>query len=287
MASDAAVEFADRSMEAISYFAILASSQLAEQRGKYDSYSGSKWDRGLLPIDTLDLLENERGEPIDVDRETTLDWQVVRNAISKHGMRNSNCLAIAPTATISTIVGCTQSIEPTYKQLYSKSNLSGEFTQTNARLIRELKSRDLWNPEMLDALKYYDGTVGEIQQLPTDVKELFATAFEIEPSWLIAAASKRQKWIDQGQSLNLYLATPSGKAIDAMYRLAWKAGLKTTYYLRSLAATQVEKSTVDVNKHGIQPRWMKSQSQSSEIRIDRVVTPAACSIDDPDCEACQ
>ena len=287
MASDAAVEFADRSMEAISYFAILASSQLAEQRGKYDSYSGSKWDRGLLPIDTLDLLENERGEPIDVDRESSLDWQVVRNAISKHGMRNSNCLAIAPTATISTIVGCTQSIEPTYKQLYSKSNLSGEFTQTNARLIRELKSRDLWNPEMLDALKYYDGTVGEIQQLPTDVKELFATAFEIEPSWLIAAASKRQKWIDQGQSLNLYLATPSGKAIDAMYRLAWKAGLKTTYYLRSLAATQVEKSTVDVNKHGIQPRWMKSQSQSSEIRIDRVVTPAACSIDDPDCEACQ
>ncbi|MEO1615485.1 MAG: ribonucleoside-diphosphate reductase subunit alpha [Planctomycetota bacterium] len=286
-ASDAAVEFADRSMEAISYYAILASSELAADRGRYESYPGSKWDRGLLPIDTLQMLENERGESIDVDRTTTLDWQVVRDAIAQHGMRNSNCLAIAPTATISTIVGCTQSIEPTYKQLYSKSNLSGEFTQTNHRLVDELKSRGMWNPEMLDALKYYDGTVGEITQLPADVKELFATAFEIEPTWLIAAAAKRQKWIDQGQSLNLYLAAPSGKAIDAMYQLAWKGGLKTTYYLRSLAATQVEKSTVDVNRHGIQPRWMKSASQSSEIRIDRVSTPAACSIDDPDCEACQ
>ena len=287
MASDAAVEFADRSMEAISYYSILASSDLAAQRGKYDSYAGSKWDRGLLPIDTLDLLEKERGESIEVDRDLTLNWQVVRDAIAKNGMRNSNCLAIAPTATISTIAGCTQSIEPTYKQLYSKSNLSGEFTQTNARLVSELKSRGLWNPEMLDALKYYDGTVGEIKQIPDDIKELFSTAFELESSWLIGAASKRQKWIDQGQSLNLYLTTPSGKAIDAMYRLAWKTGLKTTYYLRSLAATQVEKSTVDVNKQGIQPRWMKSQSQSSQIRIDRSVTPVGCSIDDPDCEACQ
>ncbi|MEM9826402.1 MAG: ribonucleoside-diphosphate reductase subunit alpha, partial [Planctomycetota bacterium] len=286
-ASQAAVEFADRSMEAISYYALLASSQLAADRGRYESYHGSKWDRGLLPIDTLDLLETERGEPIQVDRTTTLDWQVVRDSIARHGMRNSNCLAIAPTATISTIVGCTQSIEPTYKQLYSKSNLSGEFTQTNHRLVDELKSRGLWNPEMLDALKYYDGSVGEVAQLPAEIKDLFATAFEIEPSWLIAAAAKRQKWIDQGQSLNLYLAAPSGKAIDAMYRLAWQSGLKTTYYLRSLAATQVEKSTVDVNRHGIQPRWMKSQSQSSEIRVDRVATPGACSIDDPDCEACQ
>lgn len=287
MASDAAVEFADRSMEAISYYAILASCDLASQRGKYESYEGSKWYRGLLPIDTLDLLERERGESIDVDRQSTLDWQVVRDAIAKHGMRNSNCLAIAPTATISTIAGCTQSIEPTYKLLYSKSNLSGEFTQTSGKLIDELKSRGLWNPEILDALKHYDGAVGEIQGLPADVKDLFATAFEIEPSWLIVAASRRQKWIDQGQSLNLYLAAPSGKAIDSMYRRAWKVGLKTTYYLRTLAATQVEKSTVDVNRHGIQPRWMKSQSQSSEIRLNRVAAPAACSIDDPDCEACQ
>lgn len=286
-ASETALDFADRSMEAISYYALLASAQLAADRGRYESYKGSKWDRGLLPIDTLDLLETERGSTIDVDRATTLDWQVVRDAIASHGMRNSNCLAIAPTATISTIVGCTQSIEPTYKQLYSKSNLSGEFTQTNHRLVDELKSLGLWNHEMLDALKYYDGTVGEIQQLPIDVKELFATAFEIQPSWLIAAASRRQKWIDQGQSLNLYLAAPSGKAIDAMYQLAWRSGLKTTYYLRSLAATQVEKSTVDVNRHGIQPRWMKSPSQSSQIQIDRGSTPKACSIEDPDCEACQ
>lgn len=294
-ASDTAVEFADQSMEAISYYAILASTQLARQRGQYESYAGSKWDRGLLPIDTLALLEQSRGEPVDVDREQTLDWQVVREAIAKHGMRNSNCLAIAPTATISTIVGCTQSIEPTYKQLYAKSNLSGEFTQTNAHLVRELKARGLWDAEMLDALKYYDGTVGEIQRLPTIVKELFATAFEIDPKWLIAAAAKRQKWIDQGQSLNLYLAAPSGKAIDAMYQLAWRRGLKTTYYLRSLAATQIEKSTVDVNRHGIQPRWMKSQSASSALRVERAAGPhpqplpvaGACSIDDPDCEACQ
>ncbi|QDT10351.1 ribonucleoside-diphosphate reductase subunit alpha [Planctomycetes bacterium K23_9] len=287
IASQTAVEFADRSMEAISYYAILASCELAAKRGRYESYAGSKWDRGLLPIDTLELVDAERGEPVSVDRDSNLDWNLVRAAIAEHGMRNSNCLAIAPTATISTIVGCTQSIEPTYKQLYSKSNLSGEFTQTNSRLVNALKQRGLWNAEMLDSLKYYDGTVGEIANLPADVKELFATAFEIEPKWLIAAAAKRQKWIDQGQSLNLYLASPSGKAIDAMYQLAWKSGLKTTYYLRSLAATQVEKSTVDVNRHGIQPRWMKSQSQSSEIRVDRVASPAACSIDDPDCEACQ
>ena len=294
-ASDAAVEFADRSMEAISYYAILASTELARQRGKYESFAGSKWDCGLLPIDTLALLEQSRGEPVEIDREQTLDWEVVREAIAQYGMRNSNCLAIAPTATISTIVGCAQSIEPTYKQLYSKSNLSGEFTQTNVNLVGELKARGLWDAEMLDALKYYDGTIGEIQRLPTVVKDLFATAFEIEPKWLIAAAAKRQKWIDQGQSLNLYLAAPSGKAIDAMYQLAWKTGLKTTYYLRSLAATQVEKSTVDVNRHGIQPRWMKSQSESSGVHVDRAVAPHpltqshanACSIDDPDCEACQ
>ncbi|WP_436717023.1 ribonucleoside-diphosphate reductase subunit alpha [Roseiconus lacunae] len=289
IASEEAVAFADQSMEAISYYAIHASAKLAQERGRYESYSGSKWNRGLLPIDTLELLERERGEAIDVDRSSTMDWEIVRESIARYGMRNSNCLAIAPTATISTIVGCSQSIEPTYKQLYSKSNLSGEFTQTNFLLIDELKSRGLWNPEILDALKYYDGVLGEIEQLPGEIKQRYATAFEIDPSWLIRAASRRQKWIDQGQSLNLYLSAPSGKAIDAMYRLAWSMGLKTTYYLRSLAATQIEKSTVDVNRHGIQPRWMKSQSQSSAIRVDRGDrTPAAvCSLDDPDCEACQ
>ncbi|HBE68309.1 MAG TPA: ribonucleoside-diphosphate reductase subunit alpha [Planctomycetaceae bacterium] len=290
VASDDAVQFADSSMEAISYFAILASSKLAAERGAYESYAGSKWDRGLLPIDTLRILEEERGEDLEVNRESTLQWQAIREHIAEHGMRNSNCLAIAPTATISTIVGCTQSIEPTYKQLYSKSNLSGEFTQTNFTLVAELKSLGLWHSETLDALKYYDGALGDIQQIPDDLKERFATAFEIDPTWLIRAAAARQKWIDQGQSLNLYLAAPSGKAIDAMYRVAWKAGLKTTYYLRSLAATQVEKSTVDVNRLGIQPRWMKSQSQSSSIRVDRVsptANSATCSVDDPDCEACQ
>ncbi|GAB5406425.1 MAG: ribonucleoside-diphosphate reductase subunit alpha [Aureliella sp.] len=290
VASDEAVQFADSSMEAISYFALLASSNLAAERGTYESYAGSKWDRGLLPIDTVQLLEEERCDSLEVGRDRTLEWQEVRDQVAKHGMRNSNCLAIAPTATISTIVGCTQSIEPTYKQLYSKSNLSGEFTQTNFTLVSELKTLGLWNPETLDALKYYDGAIGEIQQIPGELKKRFATAFEIDPSWLIRAASVRQKWIDQGQSLNLYLAAPSGKAIDAMYRMAWKAGLKTTYYLRSLAATQVEKSTVDVNRRGIQPRWMKSQSQSSAIRVDRVgadTNSATCSIDDPDCEACQ
>lgn len=289
-ASEEAVAFADRSMEAISYFSIFASSRLAAERGQYDSYTGSKWDRGLLPIDTMKLLEQERGSRVDVDQECTLDWQIVRDQVAQHGMRNSNCMAIAPTATISTIVGCTQSIEPTYKQLYSKSNLSGEFTQTNFALVDELKAKDLWNAETLDVLKYHDGALGDLPQFPDDIKRRFATAFEIDPVWLIQAAARRQKWIDQGQSLNLYLATPSGKAIDSMYRLAWKSGLKTTYYLRSLAATQVEKSTMDVNLHGIQPRWMKSESQSGAILIDRrpsMPNAQTCGIDDSDCEACQ
>jgi ribonucleoside-diphosphate reductase alpha chain len=276
-------------MEAISYFAILASSHLAMERGRYSSYAGSKWDRGLLPIDTLDLMEQERGESLDIDRSATMDWQVVRDAISQYGMRNSNCLAIAPTATISTIIGVTQSIEPTYKYLYAKSNLSGEFVQIHDHLVDVLKERGLWDSQMLSDLKYYDGCMSEIPRVPEDLKKLFSTAFEVEPHWLIESAARRQKWIDQGQSLNLYMAKPSGKSIDAMYQLAWKKGLKTTYYLRSLAATQVEKATVDVNMRGIQPRWMKSESQSSNIRIDRTEskTPVACSINDPDCEACQ
>ncbi|MCG6156712.1 ribonucleoside-diphosphate reductase subunit alpha [Rubinisphaera margarita] len=298
--SDEAVEFADRSMEAISYYAILASSELAKERGKYSSYDGSKWDRGLLPIDTLDVLEQERGEALDVDRSASLDWTPVRESVAKYGMRNSNCMAIAPTATISTIIGVSQSIEPSYKHLYVKSNLSGEFTQVNTVLVKELKSRHLWDDDMLDALKYYDGALAEIDRIPADVKVRYQTAFEVEPYWLIECAARRQKWIDMGQSLNLYMQAPSGKKLNDMYIDAWKKGLKTTYYLRSLAATQVEKSTVDVNKFGIQPRWMKNKSASGDIRLDRghaatetpVEIPATmvgqtCDPDNPDCEACQ
>ena len=286
-ASDAGIEFADRSMEAISWFAIMASSQLAEERGTYSSYEGSKWDRGLLPIDTIAILEEERGMAIDMDKSMTMDWDAVRAQVKKHGIRNSNVMAIAPTATISTIIGVTQSIEPTYKHLFVKSNLSGEFVQLNVKLVNELKDRGLWCDDMLEAIKYFDGSLGEIPGLPEDIKGRFATAVEIEPQWLIKAASRRQKWIDRGQSLNLYLGQPSGRKLDEMYKYAWQAGLKTTYYLRSLGATQVEKSTVDINKFGVQPRWMKHASASSEIGVERQPEVQACSIDDPDCEACQ
>ncbi|HEV7280307.1 MAG TPA: ribonucleoside-diphosphate reductase subunit alpha [Pirellulaceae bacterium] len=309
-ASDAAVKFADESMEAISYFAILASADLARERGPYQTYAGSKWDRGLLPIDTIDLLEQERGVKIDLDRSSTMDWSVAREAVAKHGMRNSNVMAIAPTATISTIIGVSQSIEPHYKNLYVKSNLSGEFTQINRDLVLDLKSRGEWNQEMIDALKYYDGSVSEIPSLPDDLKAKYLTAFEIDPKWLIECAARRQKWIDMGMSLNLYMMHPSGKKLHDMYMLAWEKGLKTTYYLRTLAATQVEKSTIDVNRFGIQPRWMKSQSASSDIQIVRnqAALPSSssgsasspldqgelpptevkqCLLDDPGCEACQ
>jgi ribonucleoside-diphosphate reductase alpha chain len=287
-ASNEAVEFSDRSMEAISYFAISASSRLAAERGTYSTYRGSKWDRGLLPIDTIDLLEQERGQAIDMDRSCTLDWAAVRDLIAKHGMRNSNVMAIAPTATISTIIGVTQSIEPTYKQLFVKSNLSGEFVQVNVRLVAELKERGLWDSDMLEAIKYYDGSIGEIGGIPDEVKGRYATAFEIDPKWIIACASRRQKWIDMGQSLNLYLGNPNGKKLDEMYRLAWHMGLKTTYYLRSLGATTVEKSTVDINKYGVQPRWMKNASSSADIQVTRQPEVVKqCSIDNPDCEACQ
>ena len=311
-ASQQAVEFADYSMEAISYFAILASSELAAERGVYSSYSGSKWDRGLLPIDTMDLLEQERGVSINVDRSSRMDWTVVREAVARNGVRNSNCMAIAPTATISTIIGVSQSIEPMYKHLYVKSNLSGEFTHLNTSLVNELKSRGLWDADMLEALKYYDGILTEIGRVPADIKARYLTAFEVEPRWLIECAARRQKWLDMGQSLNLYMLEASGRKLHDMYMLAWGKGLKTTYYLRTLAATQVEKSTVDVNKFGVQPRWMKNKSASSDIQMARGeedrsrsdaaesqiaaphVVPAtdmtnvnACSLDNPDCEACQ
>jgi len=286
-ASDAAVKFADRSMEAISYYALSASSDLAAERGTYATYKGSKWDRGLLPMDTIELLENERGENVEMDKSSSLDWDVVRQKISNNGIRNSNVMAIAPTATISTIIGVTQSIEPTYKHLFVKSNLSGEFVQVNVNLVNELKERNLWNDDMLEAIKYHDGSLGAIDSLPSDIKGRYATAFEIEPKWLIECASRRQKWIDMGQSLNLYMSQPSGRGLDEMYRLAWRSGLKTTYYLRSLGATSIEKSTVDINKFGVQPSWMKSQSASADIAVDRQTEPKACSIMDPDCDACQ
>ncbi|MCA9077218.1 MAG: ribonucleoside-diphosphate reductase subunit alpha, partial [Planctomycetaceae bacterium] len=210
-ASDEAVEFADRSMEAISYFAIMASSELAKERGTYSSYEGSKWDRGLLPIDTIDMLEEERGVPVDIDRSQSMDWKLVRQAVSRHGMRNSNCMAIAPTATISTIIGVTQSIEPSYKHLYVKSNLSGEFTQINIELVDELKALNLWDKDMLDAIKYYDGSLVAIDRIPEDIRMRYLTAFEVDPAWIIECAARRQKWIDMGESLNLYMQEPSGK----------------------------------------------------------------------------
>lgn len=286
-ASHAAVAFADETMEMISYYALLSSSLLAKEKGAYSTFKGSKWDRGLLPLDTLDLLEKERSGYLDVDRSAKLDWSVVRESIAKYGMRNSNTMAIAPTATIANITGVTASIEPMYKHLFVKSNLSGEFTIPNSYLVATLKEHNLWDEEMLDDLKYYDGSIAEIDRIPDEIKQLFPTAFEIDPDWLIECGSRRQKWIDMGQSLNLYLSEPSGKKLHQMYLFSWTKGLKTTYYLRTLAATQVEKSTTDVNKRGLQPRWMKSKSASSSIVVDRqAAKPISCTLGEG-CESCQ
>ncbi|EFB42054.1 hypothetical protein pah_c016o113 [Parachlamydia acanthamoebae str. Hall's coccus] len=286
--SQEAVEFADASMEMISYHAILASTELAKERGVYSSYRGSKWSQGILPIDSIALLDNERKGYLHMDRTSKKDWSVVRKEIQKHGMRNCNTMAIAPTATIAHISGLSQSIEPTFSLLYVKSNLSGEFAVLNEWLVKDLKERDLWNQDMLDELKYYDGSVQEIEQFPEDLKGLYKTAFEIEPKWLIECASRRQKWIDMGQSLNLYVNAPDGRKLSDMYLLAWEKGLKTTYYLRSKAATQVEKSTLDINKKGIQPRWMKSRSASGSIRVERDSSiPKSCSLSGDECESCQ
>lgn len=288
-ASHEAIEFADKSMELISYYAISASSDLAQERGTYESYKGSKWDRGMLPIDTIQLLEQERKGYLDMDRTSTLDWEALRQKVKAQGMRNCNTMAIAPTATISNITGVTQSIEPMYSHLFVKSNLSGEFTIPNVYLVEKLKSLNLWDADMLDDLKYFDGSIKEIDRIPEHIKQVYLTAFEIDPDWLIECASRRQKWIDMGESLNLYLAEPSGKKLHQMYMLAWQKGLKTTYYLRTRAATQVEKSTTDVNKRGLQPRWMKNKSASSNIQVSRTDAPVvkACSILDPGCESCQ
>ncbi len=285
-ASAEAVEWADETGELISYHAILASAHLARERGSYETYQGSKWSQGLLPLDTLQLLQDERGEAIEVDRISRLDWAPVRAAIAEFGMRNSNCMAIAPTATISNIAGCSQSIEPAYKNLFVKSNLSGEFTQINEFLVRDLQAAGLWDDEMRAEIKYNDGSVQSINRMPDELKARYKTAFEIEPHWILQAAARRQKWIDMGQSLNLYMSAPSGKKLDEMYFSAWKMGLKTTYYLRTLAATQVEKSTLDVNKFGVQPKWMKSASASAQIQVEREVEGAACNLGEA-CEACQ
>jgi ribonucleoside-diphosphate reductase alpha chain len=291
-ASQAAVEFADESMELISYYAIIASTKLAKERGAYPTFPGSKWDRGILPIDSIDLLEKERGGFVDVDRSAKRDWNVARQAIKENGMRNSNVMAIAPTATIANITGVTQSIEPTFRNLFVKSNLSGEFTVINNFLVEDLKMRNLWDQEMIDDLKYFDGQLHEIERIPNELKDLYLTAVDIEPVWLIECASRRQKWIDMGQSLNLYISRPSGKQLDMMYTMAWEKGLKTTYYLRSIGATQIEKSSIDINNRGIQPRWMKNRSASSDVVIQRneveeTEKPKVCDMSDPDCEACQ
>lgn len=269
--SDKAVQFADLSMEAISYFAIEGSSELAEERGCYDSYEGSLWSQGILPIDSIEIVQNLRGDYLDQDKSSTLDWNKLRTKVATRGMRNSNVLAIAPTATISNICGVCQSIEPTYKNLYVKSNMSGEFTVINPYLVQDLKAADMWDDVMINDLKYYDGDLGKIQRIPDELKALYHTAFEIEPRWLIEAASRRQKWIDQAQSLNLYMAEPSGKKLDITYRMAWLRGLKTTYYLRGLGATGTEKSTVT----------------DGALNAVSANAPKVCSIDDPDCEACQ
>ncbi len=295
-ASHEAVKFADNCMEMISYYAILASSELAKERGTYESYKGSKWDRGLLPIDTIALLEEERGGDLEMDRSMSKDWTPVRESIKKYGMRNSNTMAIAPTATISNIIGTTQSIEPMYKHLFVKSNLSGEFTIPNTYLVDRLKKLGLWDQQMLDDLKYFDGSISEIERIPQEIKQVFLTSFEIDPEWMIECASRRQKWIDMGNLLNLYMAEPSGKKLHQMYIFAWKKGLKTTYYLRCLSATTIEKSTTDTNKRGLQPRWMKNKSASSNIQVDREETtapptpikerPIACNLEEG-CESCQ
>jgi ribonucleoside-diphosphate reductase alpha chain len=242
-ASKQAVEFADQSMESVCYYAYLASTELAEERGRYSSYRGSLWDRGILPQDSLKLLAEERGGYLEADLSESMDWEPLRARIREFGMRNSNCVAIAPTATISNIIGVSACIEPTYQNLYVKSNLSGEFTEINAYLVRDLKARGLWDEVMISDLKYFDGSLAKIDRIPQDLRDIYATAFEVEPSWLVEAASRRQKWIDQAQSLNIYMAGASGKKLDETYKLAWLRGLKTTYYLRTIGATHMEKST--------------------------------------------
>ncbi|GGI79507.1 ribonucleoside-diphosphate reductase subunit alpha [Legionella impletisoli] len=272
-ASNDAISFADTSMELISYYAIEASCELAKERGCYSSYEGSLWSKGILPIDSINLLQQARGEYLEQDRSQSLDWESLRVKVRTEGMRNSNVMAIAPTATISNICGVSQSIEPTYQNLYVKSNLSGEFTVVNPYLVADLKALGLWDEVMVNDLKYFNGSVQPISRIPKELKSRYATAFEIDPSWLVEAGSRRQKWLDQAQSLNIYMAEPSGKKLDSLYRLAWVRGLKTTYYLRSVGASNAEKSTV-------------TDGALNAVKLSEPL-PQVCSILDPDCEACQ
>jgi ribonucleoside-diphosphate reductase alpha chain len=276
-ASEEAVEFADRSMEMVAFATYWASTELAAERGRYSSFEGSLWDRGILPQDTLDLLAAERGGYVELDRSSTLDWETLRGRIKRHGMRNSNCIAIAPTATIANIVGVSASIEPTFQNLFVKSNLSGEFTVTNEYLVADLKEAGLWDEVMIADLKYFDGNLARIDRTPAALRRLYATAFEVEPKWLVEAAARRQKWIDQSQSLNIYMAGASGRRLDDTYKLAWVRGLKTTYYLRAMGATHAEKSTTKTGHLNAVPAL--EQEAAAEAKF--------CSIENPDCEACQ
>ncbi len=275
-ASEAAVEFADRSMEAVCYYAYWASTELAEERGRYTSFRGSLWDRGILPQDSLDLLREQRGGFVEVDMSAAMDWEGLRERIRQYGMRNSNCIAIAPTATISNIIGVSACIEPTYQNIFVKSNLSGEFTVINEHLVADLKQLGLWDEVMVADLKYFDGSLSKIDRIPAELRTLYATAFEVEPQWLIEAASRRQKWIDQAQSLNIYMSGVSGRKLDETYKLAWLRGLKTTYYLRSLGATSAEKSTSRAGS-------LNAVSNGTAAAVETQF----CSIDNPECEACQ
>jgi len=296
-ASAEAVEFADRSMEAVCYHAYLASTELAEERGRYPSFRGSLWDQGVLPQDTLRLLAEQRGGYVEVDTSASLDWDALRERIRVHGMRNSNCIAIAPTATISNIIGVSACIEPTFQNLYVKSNLSGEFTVVNDSLVRDLKQLGLWDEVMLADLKFFDGSLSRIDRIPAGLRAIYATAFEVDPSWLVECASRRQKWIDQAQSLNIYMAGASGKKLHDTYMLAWQRGLKTTYYLRTLGATTAEKSTTDkigqlnavASDGGMTAGFSYTApgSVSAPALADEPIAPKFCAIDDPECEACQ
>ncbi len=295
-ATDAALGFADRSMEAVCYYAYLASTELAQERGRYSSYQGSLWDRGILPQDTLKLLREERGGYVEIDESESMDWAALRKRIKQHGMRNSNCIAIAPTATISNIIGVAASIEPEYQNIYVKSNLSGEFTVVNEQLVKDLKALDLWDDVMVADLKYFDGSLARIDRVPAELRQLYATAFEVDSSWVVEAGARRQKWIDQAQSLNIYMAGASGKKLDDTYKLAWKRGLKTTYYLRTLAATSAEKSTGNggelnaVSASGGHAAGGKSAGPAKSAAPKAGAEDAApnfCAIDDPMCEACQ
>jgi ribonucleoside-diphosphate reductase alpha chain len=281
--AEGAVEFSDHLQEFISYHAILSSSELAEEKGAYETYQGSKWDRGIFPVDTLDVLEAERGLSTGVDRRSWMDWKPVRERVKKHGLRNSNMMAIAPTATIANIAGCVPSIEPIYKNMYVKSNFSGEFTIINRFLVSDLKELGLWDEDMMERVKYYDGSVQRIEEIPAEVRAKYQEVFEIDPLWIVKHAAHRGKWIDQSQSVNVFTTSTSGKQISETYMAAWKMGLKTTYYLRTLGASGIEKSTLDSKAK----KFAGAASISVPETVPATQVTKVCSIEDPTCEACQ